>query len=106
MTPDVLFILFEGDADALAFMSVGWPAPLNVLDPRIIWKKLDNGAREIGADGKKKTYGLYGGADAFGLPHLPAAIKDACRDLAIRGGPFTKDEQLDLNACTAGLTST
>ena len=72
MSADVLFIFFEGDADALAFMSAGWPAPLNVLDPRIIWKKLDNGARETGPDGKKETYGLFEGADAFRpAPHPP-----------------------------------
>jgi DNA polymerase I len=92
MTADVLFIFFEADADVLAFISAGWPAPLNILDPRVIWKKLDNGAREIGPDGKKKYYGLYEAGDMLGLPHLPRALKDACRDLAIRGGPFTEEE--------------
>jgi DNA polymerase I len=29
----------------------------------------------------------------LGLPHLPRALKDACRDLAIRGGPFTEEER-------------
>jgi DNA polymerase I len=96
MSPDVLFIFFEADADALAFMCAGWGAPLNILDPRVIWKKLDNGACEIGLDGKKKHYGLYEGADAFRLPRLPHSYKEAFRRLAIRGGPFTAEERRGL----------
>lgn len=96
MSADELFIFFEGEADALAFIAGGWPAPLNVLDPRIIWKKLDNGARETGPDGKKKFYGLFEGADAFHIPHVPQSWKAAFRDLAIRGAPFTEEERAGL----------
>jgi hypothetical protein len=35
MAKNELFVLFAADADVLTFVAMGWPAPVNVIDPRV-----------------------------------------------------------------------
>lgn len=93
MTKDEYFILFAADADILTFISMGWPVPLNVLDPRLEWMRIDNGGDQFkSSSGKKKGYGLLDAARAYHLPSTPAHIKKYWQDRAAQGGPFTKEE--------------
>jgi DNA polymerase I len=86
MSADELFIMWAADADSLVFLAKGWSAPRHVLDPRVEFMRIRNGAPTIGA----RRYGL---ADALRHYRLPGVTeKDEFRTLAIRGGPFSLEE--------------
>jgi hypothetical protein len=97
MAADELFILWAADADILTFIAMGWPVPLNVIDPRIGWKRIDNGGDQFKPGGKeKKGYSLLDAAREFHVPAIPEGVKKYWRDIAIRGGPFTEEERTGL----------
>jgi hypothetical protein len=97
MAADELFILWAADADILTFIAMGWPTPLNVLDPRIGWMRIDNGGNQFKPDSnERKGYSLLDAARAFRVPAIPDSVKKYWRDIAIRGGPFTQEEKTGL----------
>jgi hypothetical protein len=97
MMSDELFILWAADADILTFIAMGWKTPLNVIDPRIGWMRIDNGGDQFKPNSaEKKGYSLLDAARAYRVPAIPESVKKHWRDIAIRGGPFTAEEKAGL----------
>src|SRR5271165_2018237 len=94
--PDSLLVAFYASAEIGCFLALGWPVPENILDFYVEFRNLTNGLPlPCGA-------GLLGALAHFGLGGLEAAEKADMRSLAMRGGPYTADEQADLLAYCEG----
>lgn len=88
--PRTLFIAYYASAEVACHLALGWPPPARVLDLYAEFRNLTNGRRlPCGA-------GLIGALTHFGLDAIGAAEKDVMRDLALRGGHYTREERLDL----------
>ena len=89
---DALVIAYYASAEIGCHLALGWPVPANVLDLFTEFRNLTNGKRlPCGA-------GLLGASVYFGLDAMDAQEKDTMRELAIRGGPWTSEEQAALLA--------
>ena len=88
--PDCLFVAFYSSAELGCFLALGWSMPARVLDLFIEFRCLTNGLPTIAGNG------LLGAMAHFGLGALDAAEKDDMRQLAMRGGSYTADEQAAL----------
>lgn len=84
---DDLFVAYFASAELGCHLQLGWPLPCWVLDVYVEFRRLTNGRDLPGGRG------LLGACHYFGLPWADAVEKTAMRELAIRGGPFTADEQ-------------
>jgi hypothetical protein len=98
MAKDELFFLFAADADILTFIAMkSWPIPLIVIDPRVEWIRIDNGGDQYKPGRpEKKGYSLLDAARTYRVPATSEGNKKYWRDVAIRGGPFTREEQQGL----------
>jgi hypothetical protein len=84
---ETLFLAYYASADLGCLISLGWPMPVNVLDPFIEFRLRTNGLETpAGAS-------LVGALVYFGLDHLAATEKDEMRDLVLRSGPWSADER-------------
>jgi hypothetical protein len=72
------------------FLKLGWPLPENVLDLFVEFRCLTNGTTP------PNGAGLLGALLHFGLPSILGNQKDAMRDLVLRGGPWTLNEQTEI----------
>lgn len=88
--PGSLVVAFYASAEIGCFLALGWPVPMHVLDLFTEFRVLTNG-RYL-ANGNS----LLGALCWFGLESIDATEKVEMRELAIRGGPFSPKEQLDL----------
>jgi DNA polymerase-1 len=85
-----LCVAYFASAEMDCFLKLGWQLPENVLDLYVEFRCLTNGTTpQNGAN-------LLGSLLYFGLPTISAQHKDAMRDLTLRGGPWSQQEQLDL----------
>ena len=85
-----LCVAYFASAEMDCFLKLGWQLPENVLDLYVEFRCLTNGTNpQNGAN-------LLGALLYFGLPTISAQHKDAMRDLTLRGGPWSVQEQLDL----------
>jgi DNA polymerase I len=82
-----LLVSYAAPAELSVFHVLGWPAPARVLDLFIEFRAITNGLRT------PSGAGLLGALVYHGLPAMEGAEKEAMRDLAIRGGPFTAEER-------------
>lgn len=80
-----LLVAYFASAELGCFLSLGWELPKHVLDLYCEWRAQTNGL-SVGR-------GLLDAAMAFGLDVMESSEKTTMRDLAIRGAPFTDDEQ-------------
>jgi hypothetical protein len=97
--PDALFVAFFGSAEMGCLLALGWPMPTNVVDLYVEFKWLI-----CGRDGEPAKPSLVYALDWFGLESLDATEKDAMRELALRGGPYTDTErQALLDYCEADV---
>ena len=80
-----LLVAYFASAEIGCFLSLGWQPPKHVLDLYCEWRAQTNGL-SVGR-------GLLDAAMAFGLDVMESSEKATMRDLAIRGAPFTDDEQ-------------
>ena len=97
MAKNELFVLYAADADILTFIAMGWPIPLNVLDPRIEWIRIDNGGDQYKPGRReRKGYSLLDAARTLRVPAIPESAKKHWRDVAIRGAPFSEEERQGL----------
>lgn len=85
--PDVLVVAYYASAEAGCFLALGWPMPTRILDLFTEFRCLTNG-RDLPCGS-----GLIGALAYYGEDATAALEKEAMRGLAIRGGPFTVDEQ-------------
>jgi hypothetical protein len=82
-----LWLVFYGPAEWTSFRALDWRLPDYCIDLFAEFRALTNGHHlPHGA-------GLIGACRWFGIPTTEAAQKDAFRNLAIRGGPFTPSER-------------
>jgi DNA polymerase-1 len=94
MGPESLFVAYVAQAELSCWLALGWLLPLRVLDLYIEFRHLTNGRPTINGNG------LLGALAFFGLDSLSNLEKDSMRQLAIRGGPYTPEEQFALlNYC-------
>ncbi len=82
-----LFIAYYASAEIGCHLALGWPLPVNVLDLFTEFRNTTNGlSLPCGA-------GLLGALTWYGLGSIETAEKESMRDLAMRGGPYTKTEK-------------
>jgi DNA polymerase-1 len=87
---DALFVAFYASAELGCHLALGWPLPANVLDLYVEFRIQSNGlAPPCGS-------GLLGALAWYGLDAIEASEKDAMRELALRGGPWTDAEKVGL----------
>jgi len=87
---DVLFVAYLSSAELNCFRVLGWPIPQRILDLYVEFRNHTNGRC------LPHGCGLLGALLYFGLPSIEAVEKEEMRQLAIRGGPFSEQEKMDL----------
>src|SRR5262249_51559704 len=85
--PDSLFAAYYASAEFGCHLALDWPIPARILDPYAEFRCLTAGLPV------PCGYGLLGALAYFGLDGLAAVEKEEMRRLAMRGGPYTPDEQ-------------
>ena len=96
-----LNVSFYASAEMGCHLALGWPLPVHTLDLFAEFRVLTNGLDPPCGDG------LLGAMDWHGLDGIDAAEKDTMRDLALRGGPWTHSERVDLlNYCSRDVEGT
>jgi hypothetical protein len=85
--PDVLFVAYFASAELGCHLALGWPLPSRVLDLYAEFRHRTNGLSPPHGSG------LLGALVWHGLDAMAGAEKDAMRELAIRGGPWTSAER-------------
>ena len=85
-----LCVAYFASAELDCFLKLGWQLPENVLDLYVEFRCLTNGTTP------PNGAGLLGALLYFGLPTITAQQKDTMRDLVLRGGPWTDQEQQDI----------
>jgi hypothetical protein len=88
--PDSLFVAFYASAEFGCHLALNWPMPERVLDLFAEHRCLTNGIPTGYGNG------LLGALAYYGLDGLGAEEKGEMRALALRGGPWTAEEHLDL----------
>lgn len=87
---DSLIVAYYAAAEMGCHLALGWPVPFNVLDLYVEFRNLTNGTRlPCGA-------GLLGALTFFGFDAMGVMQKEAMRNLAQRGGPYTEGEKTAL----------
>jgi DNA polymerase I len=87
VSDNTLFVAFYASAELSCFKALNWPFPKNILDLFIEFKNKLNGLRP------PSGFGLLGALIYYGIDRIENAEKKAMRDLAMRGGPYTSEEQ-------------
>jgi DNA polymerase I len=85
-----LIVAYYASAEMGCHLSLGWPMPANLLDLYTEFRNLANGLPT------PCGRGLLGALAWFGLSSVEAAEKESMRQLAMRGGPWTAEEQAAL----------
>ena len=84
---DCLFVAYYASAEMGCHLALDWPLPKNVLDLFTEFRNLTNGIPTVSGAG------LLGAMVHFGLDAIGTVDKTEMRDLAMRGGPYTSEEQ-------------
>ena len=85
-----LIITYYGTAELNCHLVLGWPLPMNHIDLYAEFKLKTCGNPNVNG------YGLIDAMLFYGLDFISATEKAEMRELAIRGGPFTKEEEVAL----------
>lgn len=85
-----LFVAYYASAELGCFLALDWPMPARILDLCVEFKNLTCGLSV------PCGRGLLGALAYHGLAGIEAAEKESMVAIAIRGGPFTTDEELSL----------
>ena len=95
-----LFVAYFASAELGCHRVLGWPMPKRILDLYVEFRRHTNGlATPAGR-------GLLGALAYFGLDHIGITEKKEMRALAMRGGPFTHQEKVDLlNYCQSDVVA-
>lgn len=88
--PSVVLVAYYASAEISCLRALGWRRDIDVLDLYAECRVLTNGFD------LPKGRSLLGVMDFFGLPAIESVHKERMRDLALRGGPFSAQEKLDL----------
>jgi hypothetical protein len=84
----VLFVAYYASAEVGCHLALGWPVPERVLD---LFTEFRNHTNGIPTD---SGAGLLGALAYFGLDSIGVIEKAEMRDLILRGGPWSAEEQL------------
>jgi hypothetical protein len=82
-----VLVAYLASAELGCMQALGWPEPWGVIDLYVEFKRLYNGRKPLNG------YGLLGALQHYGIKGISDVDKAEYRNLAIRGGPFTTDEQ-------------
>ena len=88
--PDTLFVAYYASAELGVHLALNWPLPTKVLDLYVEFRNKTNGVQTPCGNG------LLGAMVYHGLDPIAVAEKQAMRELAIRGGPWTGEERRQL----------
>lgn len=93
--PENCFVAYAAAAEWSAFHALGWPLPRNVIDPFYLWLMRWNGAFREGQRPPKNArwWSLLTACKHYGIPTMESTQKDSMRELALRGGAYTAEEQ-------------
>lgn len=82
-----LVVAYFSSAEMDCFLALGWQLPVNLLDLYVEFRCLTNGQPlEFGAS-------LIGALTFLGFPAMGLNAKEEMRDLVLRGGPWSIEEQ-------------
>ncbi len=96
-----MLVAYFASAEVSCFQALGWPIPKRILDPYAEFRALTNGRKLPHGNG------LLGALLYFGLEAGDAIEKQAMRDLALAGGPYTDEDCAALLAyCEADVLAT
>ena len=90
VSADALFVAYYASAKLSCFRALDWPMPERILDLCVEFKNATSGL--VVPCGRS----LLGALAYHGIPSIDARDKESMRDLAIRGGPFTAEEEFAL----------
>jgi DNA polymerase family A len=82
-----LFIAYYASAELGCHLSLGWPMPARVLDLFVEFRCLTNGEETPAGNS------LLGALTYYGLDNIGGAEKDEMRNLVLRQGPRTREEE-------------
>jgi DNA polymerase I len=84
---DALFVAYYASAELGCHLSLGWEMPARILDLFVEFRRRTSGlSTPCGS-------GLLEALAYFGLDSIESVEKDSMRALAMRGGPYTSQEQ-------------
>jgi DNA polymerase-1 len=84
-----LFVCFGATAECGTHLALGWRLPANLIDLAVEFRNLNNGRiRPI-----KGAFSLIGALTRYGLPAIAEPIKKYWTGIAMRGPPWTDEEQ-------------
>ena len=90
MGENSLYVAYYAPAEIGCHLTLGWSLPKHLLDLFCEFRCLTNGLSLPAGNG------LLGALSAYGLEHIPLAVKEELRQLALRGGPYSAAEQVAL----------
>lgn len=90
-----VIVPYFATAEVGCCLALNWPVPRAIVDLYVEFRWLTN-------TGDRRDRSVLGACAFFGLPTIEAADKLLFRELAMRGGPYTSDEQQQLLAYCAG----
>mgnify|MGYP001203373332 CR=1 FL=1 len=82
-----LYVAYYASAELGCHLALGWPMPSHILDLFVEFRNRTNGMSVPCGNG------LIGAMVFFGLDSIGVDEKDDMRSLALRGGPWTANEQ-------------
>ncbi|MEO0531930.1 MAG: DNA polymerase, partial [Planctomycetota bacterium] len=88
--PDSLLVAYYASAEIGCFLALGWPVPERIVDLFCELRCLTNGKSSV------TVASLIHALLHFRLDSIAATEKEELRQLAMRGGPYTATERVDL----------
>ena len=88
--PDALLVAYYASAELNCHLSLNWPLPERILDLYAEFRNHTNGLATVSGSG------LLGALAHYRLNSITSEDKNTMRDLVLRGGPWTKSEQLQI----------
>jgi hypothetical protein len=92
---DAVMVAYAAQAELSCFLALGWERPAYVLDLFAEFRAHTNGAL-IGSS-------LLDALAHYNLPHIDAGMKDAMRDLVLRGGWNAEEKTQILSYCQSDV---
>jgi len=90
MGENSLYVAYYASAEMGCHLALNWPLPNYLLDLFCEFRCQTNGVALPAGKG------LIGALSANGLEHIPMVEKEEMRELAMRGGPYSPEEQVAL----------
>jgi hypothetical protein len=84
---DSLFVAYYASAELGCHLSLGWPLPARILDLFVEFRCLTNGWETPAGNS------LLGALTYYGLDNIGSVEKEEMRELILRGGSWTPDEE-------------